>query len=91
MHNPERCLCAQFQREADEIQDLLREARRNYTDEDWAYINRDIERVRAERDAQHAAQPAETAVGAISGPPECERTSSAAEAPTGRSAPEVRE
>lgn len=45
------CMCAQIQREADEIQDLLAEARRSYTDEDWAYINRDIDRARAERDA----------------------------------------
>jgi hypothetical protein len=37
-----RCACEEFQREADEIQDLLREARQSYTAEDWAYINRDI-------------------------------------------------
>ena len=43
-----RCACEEFQREADEIQDLIRAARLEYTDEDWAYINRDIDAMRAE-------------------------------------------
>jgi hypothetical protein len=49
------CLCQQLQREADEVQDLLAEARRSYTDEDWAHINRDIDLARARRDAAATA------------------------------------
>lgn len=56
-HTPaaHHCPCAQLQRDADEVQDLLAEARRSYTDEDWAYINRDLERARAERDARRSS------------------------------------
>jgi uncharacterized protein YeeX (DUF496 family) len=49
------CMCAQLEREMHEVQDMLAEARRSYTDEDWAYINRDVDLARARRDARAAA------------------------------------